>query len=222
MTKKVIILGGQGDGGSIGQAIVDANRRGDTEWEFSGFLNDRLETGSTFEGIPILGNLCDVKKYFDEGYYFIYTIYRIDGQKKRLSLFESLGIPDERLATFVHPTAYIASNVHLSPGCVVMPYVCISPQTTFGKCCIMLQSCTIGHNNVISDNVHISAQACVGGYLNIGKGAHIGMNSSIRENVTIGDYATLGGGSMLLTDIPEGQIWAGSPARFIRMANEDD
>ncbi len=38
-----------------------------------------------------------------------------DGQRERIDLFNSLNIPDDRLAIFVHPTAYMAPNVELSP-----------------------------------------------------------------------------------------------------------
>ena len=221
MNKKVICLGGQGDPSSIGKAIVDANRRADDEWEFVGFLNDRIKVGTILEGFPILGRLDQAQTFVDKGYYFINGIYRIDGNKSRIALFESLAIPESRLATFVHPTAYVAPNVVFGPGCVVMPNVCISPEVTFGKCCIVLQAATVGHNNEVSDYCHISAQACLGAYLRIGKGCHIGMNSTIRENITIGDYSTLGMGSVLHKNIGEDEIWAGFPARFIRRPHDD-
>ena len=162
MSKKVICLGGQGDPATIGKAIVDANKRGDDEWQFAGFLNDRIEMGTLLEGFPILGKLDQALEFVDKGYYFINGIHRIDGNKRRIKLFEGLGIPESRLATFIHPTAYVAPGVEFGPGCAVMPNVCISPEVRFGKCCIVLQAATIGHNNVISDYCHISAQACLG------------------------------------------------------------
>ena len=38
-------------------------------------------------------------------------------------MIEELPIPEKQLATFVHPTAYVAPNVKLGPGCVIMPMV---------------------------------------------------------------------------------------------------
>ena len=102
-----------------------------------------------------------------------------------------------------------------------MPNVCISPEVTFGKCCMVLQGATIGHNNLISDYCHISAQACLGAYLKIGKACHIGMNSTIQENVSMGDNSTLGMGSVLHKNIGDNEIWSGFPARFLRRPYEN-
>lgn len=219
MSKKVLILGGHGNGGVIANAIADANRRGDNEWECCGFLNDGEQRGTIIDSFPVVGNIkTDIAKYLEQGYYFINTIFRIDGQNDRLSMFENLRIPDERLAIFVHPTAYIAPNVNLSYGCVVMPMVCISSNTSLGKCCIAMVASTIGHDNIIGNYCHIAAQACVGAFLNIGKGVHIGLNSTIREYITIGDYATIGMGAVLTKNVGSREIWAGNPARFLRKA----
>ena len=81
----------------------------------------------------------DISKYIGEGYYFINTILRIDGQNERLNMFESLGIPEDRLATFVHPSAYIAPNVELGAGTVIMPQVSVSSGTKFGRAILQLK-----------------------------------------------------------------------------------
>ena len=217
--KKVIILGGIGNGSVIANAILHANNIGYNEWQVVGFLNDREEKGSSIEGFPILGKLSDVRKFIEQDYYFINTIYRIDGQNERLELFEAMQIPDEKLATFVHPSAYVAPSVVLGPGTVVMPQVSLSSGSVYGRGCLIMVAATVGHNNEIGDYCHIAAQACVGSYLKIGKGVHIGLNATIRENLIIGEGATVGMGAVLLKNVPAGEIWAGNPAKFIRMAN---
>jgi acetyltransferase EpsM len=219
--KKVILLGGQGDAASIGKAIVDAGRRGDRSQEFAGFLNDLHEVGSLFEGHPVLGHLEDAARFARQGYFFLNAVYRIDGPERRIARFEGLGISEDQMAIFVHPTAYVAPDVELSPGCVVMPNVCISPMVYFGRGCIVLQAATVGHNNRFGDYTHISAQACVGAHLKVGRGVHIGMNSTIRGEISMGDYSTLGAASLLLDSTGPREIWAGSPARLLRMARDE-
>ena len=218
MTKKVICIGGKGDPVSIGKAIIDTNLRGNFDFEFYGLLNDVIDKGTLVDGAPVLGKLNEARSFVNEGHYFINALLRIDGNIFRIKLFESLGIPDESMATFIHPTAYVAPGVELGPGCVVMPNACIGQETKFGKGCIILQGATVGHNCVFGDYCHISAQACLAGYLEVGQGVHFGLNSSIKENLTIGDYSTVGMGSVLLKNIGDREIWAGVPAKFIRNA----
>lgn len=218
MSRKVAILGGVGNATVVAAAIEHARRMGATDLEVAGFLNDREPIGKTLDLFPVIGRVEDARRLLDEGYWFINTILRIDGNRERIAMFEALDLPDDRLATFVHPMAYVAPSVQLGLGCIIMPNVSMSPATRLGRGCLMMAGAMMGHDNVVGDFCHIAAQAAVGSYLRIGKGVHIGLNATIHEGFTIGDYATLGMGSVLKHDIDEGEIWAGNPARFLRMA----
>ncbi len=216
--RKVLILGGLGNGSVIANAITHAHQMGATDLVCAGFLNDRTPVGELIDDYPVLGTVADAPKFRDEGYLFINTILRIDNQRERLNMFAQLGLEDRHLATFVHPMAYVAPNVQLGAGTVIMPMACVSPGTKFGRGCLVMVAATIGHDNRFDDFCHVAAQACVGSYLKIGVGVHIGLNATIRENLTIGDYATIGMGAVLTKDVEERDIWVGNPAKFLRKA----
>ena len=201
--RKVAILGGQGNAAVVAAAIEHARRMGATDLEVAGFLNDRVPVGEKIDLFPVIGQVVDAKRLLAEGYWFINTIFRIDGNRERIAMFEQLGIPDDRLATFVHPMAYVAPSVELGPGCVILPQVAMSPGSKLGRGCIMMAGSMMGHDDEVGDFCHIAAHATVGSYLKIGKGVHIGLNATVRENLTIGDYATLGMGAVLTKNIDE-------------------
>lgn len=50
----------------------------------------------------------------------------------------------------------------------------------------------------------------------IREGAFLGANSIILKGVTIGKNAIVGAGSIVTKSIPDNEIWAGNPAKFIR------
>ena len=213
--KKVLIIGGAGNATVIGDAITDANHRGYNEYKFSGYVNDH---DREIEGMPVLGGLKDIGRLIAEDYHFIYTIYKFDCQPERIQLFDSLKIPDSRLAVFVHPSAYVAHNVRLSPGCVIMPNVCITSNTRLGKSVIIRPGTTVGHNNIIEDHVSITAGASIGSCITIGTGSFIGLKACVREYTTIGKYSMAAMGAVVVKNIGDAELWAGNPAKLVRNA----
>lgn len=57
------------------------------------------------------------------------------------------------------------------------------------------------------------------GKVHIKPNAHIGANTIICKPVTIGENAVVGAGSIVTKDIPDNEVWAGNPARYIRTRN---
>jgi acetyltransferase-like isoleucine patch superfamily enzyme len=50
----------------------------------------------------------------------------------------------------------------------------------------------------------------------IKKGASIGANSTIMGGLVIGENALIGAGSVVTKNVPDGELWVGSPAKFVR------
>ena len=48
------------------------------------------------------------------------------------------------------------------------------------------------------------------------KGASIGANATILCGITIGEKAMIGAGSVVTKDVPDGELWVGNPAHFVR------
>lgn len=53
-------------------------------------------------------------------------------------------------------------------------------------------------------------------------GAFIGAHSIVLKGVTIGKKSVVGAGSVVTRDIPENEIWAGNPAKFIRKIDRQE
>lgn len=74
----------------------------------------------------------------------------------------------------------------------------------------------IAHNVVIGRNTAIIANAMIGGSTEIGDNAWVAPSATIRDAVIIGSSSTIGLGALVTKSIPDNQVWAGFPAKFIR------
>lgn len=210
---KIIVIGGPGPAVVVSNAIMHAQSRFGADVQLHGLLNDS-QVGEKINGIPVVGSLSDAHKLAKEGYQFIYTIYKMGHQPQRMELFKSLGISEDQMYTFVHPMAYVAPDVHLAPGVAVMPNASISPNTSVGMGTLVMSNAFIGHDTTIGRHCFIAATSCVGSYIKVEDGVWVGFNATIRGKQTIGSCSAIGIGSVVVSDIPEQELWIGNPARF--------
>ena len=52
--------------------------------------------------------------------------------------------------------------------------------------------------------------------ITIKNGAFIGACAIILKGVTIGEHSIIGAGSVVTKDVPDNEVWAGNPAKFIK------
>ena len=70
----------------------------------------------------------------------------------------------------------------------------------------------IGHNVKIGKNCIIVAQVGISGSVDIGDGVIIAGQVGVRDHVKIGNNVKIGAQSGIAKDIPEGEVYSGSPA----------
>jgi acetyltransferase-like isoleucine patch superfamily enzyme len=60
------------------------------------------------------------------------------------------------------------------------------------------------------------------GKVHLKRNARVGSHCVIMPNVTIGENSILGALSFANKDIPDNEVWVGSPAKFLRKNNSED
>lgn len=220
MSKKVVIIGGEGNGGVIASAIEDnRNRFGDLEWEVAGFLNDFEQT---VDGYPVIGKLRDLPRLLETtDYYFSWAIHLVGRNYKTAEMFAAASIPENRLATIVHKSAFIGKGAKLCPGAFIMYNVYIGPNAHIGKCSLVMANCSIGHDTYIDDICHCSVGAIMTGYSRLEYCSDLAVGSTLIAYKVVGKYSMVAANAVATHDIPEGEIWAGTPAKLLKPMSKE-
>lgn len=199
MSDSIVLIGGSGHA----KVIIDCIRASGRE--VFGILDDGISAGSAVQGVPVLGNVSEYKKFTDHLF-----LIAIGSNAVRHRIADSC---DVRWATVVHPRAVVSPSAVLGEGTVVMPNAVVNACAHVGKHCIINTCAVVEHDNVLGDYVHISPSAALGGTVTVGDGTHIGIGASVRNNIQICGGSTIGAGAVVVKDIYEPAIYAGVPAR---------
>ena len=222
MDKKVIIIGGEGNGGVVAACIEDNRTRfNELEWKVEGFLND-VEKGKDINGYPVLGGTDEIDKFLArDDYYFMYAIHMIGRNVKSEEVFLKMKIPLNRLATIIHKTAFVSSNAIIEPGVMLMSNSYIGPAAKIGHCSLVMANALIGHNTHVGPLCHFSVGSITSSYVNIGRASDVTLGAKVIEKTNIGNYAVAGANALVTKDIPDYEIHIGSPAKFLKKVRMD-
>ncbi|PLX09127.1 MAG: sugar O-acyltransferase [Marinilabiliales bacterium] len=218
--KKLVIIGGEGNGGVIAACIEDNRKRfNDYECMVYGFVND-FET--QVNGYPVLGGTDDIPKLLkNEDLYFMFAIHIIGRNVLSEQVFRKVNIPKNRYAIVLHKTALIADNAILEPGVFVMSNSYIGPKAHIGQCSLVMANSIIGHDTKCGPVCHFSASSITSSYVTIGLCSDVTLNAKVLEKRNIGNFAVAGAASLITKDIPDYEIHVGSPAKFMKRVRED-
>jgi acetyltransferase EpsM len=204
-----IVVIGEGGHSKIIQDIIAAVNT----YKIVAILDDKYEDVQEREGI-LYGPISAVSSITNEDEN-IKFIVAIGNNQVRSEIVKKIGLPNNRFATLIHPSAIISPSACIGEGTVVMPNCVISANAKIGKHVIINTGAIVEHDNHISDYAHISPNATLTGSVSVGEGTHIGASATVIPGIIIGEWSIVGAGSTVIRDIPSFSKAVGSPTRLI-------
>lgn len=88
--------------------------------------------------------------------------------------------------------------------------------TVIGDHCYIMHGAHVAHDCTVGHRSTMAPYSVLGGHCFMGAGSYMGINSCLHQHKKIGEAGMLGMGAVCTKDVPDGEIWVGNPARFMR------
>ncbi|MCI8970594.1 MAG: 2,3,4,5-tetrahydropyridine-2,6-dicarboxylate N-acetyltransferase [Oscillibacter sp.] len=128
----------------------------------------------------------------------------------------------------IEPGAIIREKVEIGQGAVIMMGAVLNIGAVVGPGTMIDMGAVLGGRATVGARCHIGAGAVLAGVVEpasatpviVEDGVLVGANAVVIEGVHIGRNAVVAAGAVVIEDVPENAVVAGSPARIIKMKDE--
>lgn len=141
------------------------------------------------------------------------------------------GVPmmdTKELHARIEPGAIIREQVEIGKNAVIMMGAILNIGAVVGEGTMIDMGAVLGGRATVGNHCHIGAGAVLAGVIEpasatpviIEDDVLVGANAVVIEGVHVGKNAVVAAGAIVIEDVPDNAVVAGSPARIIKMKDE--
>ncbi len=202
--------------GATGQAKVLHELIEGTHWRLVALVDNR-DVRAPWPGIPVLKGPEGLAEWLKQRP----AATTVDGAvavggglgRDRLALTDAMLAMGISIVTFVHRTAFVASDALIGAGSQILAQANVCSGARLGRGVIVNTAASVDHECLLDDGVHVGPGARLAGEVRVGPGVFFGIGSMVLPRISIGADAVIGAGAVVTRDVPSGSVMVGNPAR---------
>ena len=158
------------------------------------FVDDGVPVGTLVNGAPVIGKLSDIESLYDEYKKMIVVIGNNSLRERVYSEAAEIGYD---FPNIIIPSAYLSPYSTIGKGCVILNNVVVQNGAVLGDGVILNPGVEAHQDSNIGNNVLVYANTVIRSLTHIGDRAWIGCNVSIGTGVTVHEDARVEDGTVV-------------------------
>ncbi len=203
--KKLIIIGA----GGHGRVVADIAASTEQYSEILFLDDDERKQVSPYR---LSGKASDFINYISDSDFVV----AVGSNIVRAQLVKKLELSGAHLASLIHKSAVIGSNVTIGKGSVIGAGAVVNNGATIGNGVIINTCASVDHDCVIGNYTHVSVGAHIAGSVSVGENCFVCAGVTVINNVNICDNCVIGAGATVIGNITEGGTYIGTPTKKIK------
>jgi len=196
--------------GGLGRE-VEAYAR-DAGWNVLGFLHDEHRYPGSLDGLGLEGRVIGPVEGHEVRADAQYAIGLGDIAPRR-QVAERLLAGGARLATVVHPSAWVADSADVGLGVLIAPFCFVGPHARIGDLSLLNTYASVGHDSTVGRCCALAPYAVTNGRVVLEDEVFLATHVTVTPRRRVGRNSSVSAGSVVLRDVPPRSLAAGNPAR---------
>lgn len=191
----ILLVGAGGHAKSCIDVIENSNK-----FKIVGLIGKKNEMQLKVGKYKVIGSDDDLSSLSENIKFALVSVGQIKIYKKKVDLFFKIKKHGYVLPSIVSPLSYVAKDVLIGEGTIVMHGAVINSGSVIGKNCIINTRSIVEHEVNIEDHCHISTGTILNGQVRVKSKSFIGSGTVIKENVIIEEESFIGMGQVIKRD----------------------
>jgi sugar O-acyltransferase (sialic acid O-acetyltransferase NeuD family) len=181
--------------GGFGRELAAYAR--DAGFTVTGFLDDDPDAAAQLAGEDASAGLRGTIAAYSPGSDEEHVAIGVGHPATRLRVADALVARGARLATVIHPSAWVAPSATLGAGVAIAPFACVGPQVVVGDLGLLNTYASLGHDAVLGRGCVFSSYAVATGHTTLGDAVFLGTAAVIAPGQRVGGGGRGGAGGRL-------------------------